>query len=81
MEKSLLELLEEEKKVVSDINWYKTAVIEWMEKSNNPLEDDIGKASCISIAKDYENLLAEAEKKLPLIRKGMKDYLSMILSL
>lgn len=81
MKESLLELLEKEKKLIWDIAYCNASVQEWEKKAQNPEEDEMRKASCISLAKDRRDMQARAEENLLEVRQRIKVYIKELMDL
>ncbi|MGF0102020.1 hypothetical protein [Bariatricus sp. SGI.019] len=77
MKKSFLELLEEEKRVVFDMKYFKNSAIDFLNKAETETDPAI-KESHKRIASDYEEKAMKAEENLLQIRKEMKQYISFI---
>lgn len=78
MNKSLLELLEEEKKEIINIKYAKESsadFLRYIEEKRPGYEE----SSCRRIAKSYEEQAKASEEKLTEIRKELKKYLSFLM--
>lgn len=80
MNKSLLELLEEEKKEVVNIRLSRESAIDFINHAENK-EEGYHEEACYRIAKDYEESANISEEKLKEIRKELKQYFSFLMEL
>lgn len=80
MNKSLLELLEEEKKEIANIRWSRESVADFISYAENKKEG-YHEESCYKIASEYEEKAKKSEEKLKEIRKEIKQYLSFLMEL
>lgn len=78
MNKSLLELLEEEKKEVLNIRFYRSSINDLRNQAENEVETSC-KEACYRIASKYEEKAEESGVKLTEIRKELKQYLSFLM--
>lgn len=77
MKKSFLELLEEEKRVVFDIKYFKDSAIDFLNKIETETNLE-RKETHKRIASCYEEKVIKAEENLLQIRKEMKQYISFL---
>lgn len=77
MEKSFLELLEAEKRVVYNLKSFKDSAIDF-QNLQEKTDDAEQKESCKRIVSDYEEKAIKAEEELLQIRKEMKQYISFL---
>ena len=80
MNKSLLELLEEEKKEINTIGFYKTSALSFISHAENK-DEGYNEDSCYRLASEYNEKVKESEKKLIEIRMELKQYLSFLMEL
>ena len=81
MNKSLLQLLEEEKKAVEDINYFKQTVSDFHNRLFEHVENVESVESLKRIINIYEEKVKESEKNLLAVRTEIKEYFSFIQSL
>ena len=77
MNASLLELLEEEKRLYSSYKCSKELTEQYLSFSDDT-EDEEEKKAFIVIASKYEKYFKEEEEKLLAIRKEIKKYISFL---
>lgn len=80
MNKSLLELLEQEKKEVENIRFFKISSDNFICHAKNK-EEGYNVDSCYRIASEYEEKAKESEKRLMEIRKELKKYISFLIGI
>lgn len=71
MHKSLLEILEAEKKIVNDVNFFKD--------SCNNFSQELGIAENNRIMIQYKESLKNAEEELVKVRKELKKYICFLM--
>ncbi len=71
MHKSLLEILEAEKKIVNDVNFFKD--------SCNNFRQELGIAEDNRIMIQYKERLENAEEELVKVRKELKEYICFLM--
>lgn len=77
MNKSLLEILEEEKRVLRNVKSFKDLRDGILEMAKSEIvESKI--QSCFRIAKNYEKKLEKEEERLLSVRKEIKEYFSFL---
>lgn len=82
MDKSLLELLEEEKKEMSDIRISRKLAADYIQcAENEEKEGDSESYYSYRIARNYEADAKRSEEKLIEIRKEIKQYLSFLMKI
>lgn len=77
MNKALLEILEEEKRVLRNVKSFKDLKDGILEMAKSETEKS-NIQSCFRIAKEYEKKLGKEEEKLLSIRKEIKEYFSFL---
>lgn len=80
MNKSLLELLEEEKKEVENFRFYNTSASNFINYAENK-EEGYHEDSCYRIASGYEEKAKKSQERLEKIRNELKQYLSFLMEL
>lgn len=80
MNKSLLELLEQEKKEVENIRFFRNSSDNFINHAKNK-EEGYNIDSCYRLASEYEEKIRESKKKLIEIRKELKKYISFLMEL
>lgn len=80
MDKSLLELLEEEKKEIVNIRLSRKSAADFISHAENK-EEGYHEESCYRIAEGYKADAKASEEKLIEIRKELKQYLSFLIEL
>lgn len=75
MNKSLLEILEEEKRVLRNVKSLKDLRDGILEMAKSEIVES-KKQSCFRIAKNYEKKLEKEEERLLCVRKEIKEYFS-----
>lgn len=77
MNKSLLEILEEEKRALRNVENFKYSKDGILEMAKSETEES-NIQSCFRIVKEYEKKLEKEEEKLLSIRKEIKEYFSFL---
>lgn len=80
MNKSLLELLEEEKKEITNIRFARESSADFLRYIEEKIPG-YEESSCRRIARDYEEQAKSSEERLTEIRKELKQYLSFLMKL
>ena len=77
MEKSFLELLEEEKRAFRDVKYSKECAVDFLNKAEMEVDPEM-KEIHKKIASDYKEMASQAEEELLKIRKEIKQYISFL---
>lgn len=78
MNKSLLELLQEENRLVNDVKYKEESASEFLECA---YKDGYSYSTCRKIALDFQNAAIESKKKLLVVRQEIKKYLDFLATL
>ena len=77
MEKSFLELLEEEKRAFRDVKYSNESAVDFLNKAEMEVDPEM-KEIHKKRASDYKEMASKAEEELLKIRKETKQYISFL---